>query len=147
MSEFERKRIEPPETELTRPFWEASREGKLVLQWCRPCDAVVHYPRECCPKCLASDLEWRESSGRGEVYAFSVMHRAANPLMKVPYVVALVDLPEGARLMTNIVGCAPSEVAVGMPVELEWEALSDGRAVPLFRPDASRRSRVEQEES
>jgi uncharacterized OB-fold protein len=128
------RRIEPPETELTRPFWEATREGRFVLQWCKPCGRPVHYPRECCPRCLHSELEWRPASGRGEVYAVSVMHRTGNPLMqdRVPYTVALVDLEEGVRFMTNIVNCPPSQVKVGMPVSLTWEKLSDGRALPLF---------------
>jgi uncharacterized OB-fold protein len=128
------RRIEPPETELTRPFWDATREGRFILQWCKPCGLPVHYPRECCPRCLQCELEWRPASGRGEVYAVSVMHRAGNPLMqdRVPYAVALVDLEEGVRFMTNIVNCPPSSVKVGMPVSLTWEKLSDGRALPLF---------------
>jgi uncharacterized OB-fold protein len=130
------RRAEPPETALTRPFWNATRERRLLLQWCTRCNVPIHYPRECCPRCLHSELEWRPASGRGEVYAVSVMHRAGNPLMqdRVPYAVALVDLEEGVRFMSNIVGCAPSEVRVGMPVSVTWEELSDGRQLPLFAP-------------
>ena len=129
-------RIELPSSPLTEPFWEATKARRLLLQWCRACDAPIHYPREMCPKCLGSDLEWREASGRGEVYACSVMHRSGNPLMadRVPYVVALIELEEGARMLSNVVGTPPEEVEVGMPVKVAWEELSDGRALPLFEP-------------
>jgi uncharacterized OB-fold protein len=128
--------MEPPETSLTRPFWDATREHRFVLQWCKRCEVPIHYPREACPRCLHADLDWRPASGRGEVYAVSVMHRAGNPLMqdRVPYAVALIDLEEGVRFMSNVVGCPPSQVKVGMPVSITWEALSDGRALPLFEP-------------
>jgi hypothetical protein len=130
------RRIEPPETPLTAPFWKATRERQFVLQWCIRCEVPIHYPRELCPSCLQGELEWRPASGRGEVYAVTVMHRPANPLMadRVPYTVALVDLEEGVRFMSNIVGCPASEVRVGMPVSITWEPLSDGRALPLFEP-------------
>lgn len=131
-------RFEPPVSEVARPFWDATRERRLVLQWCRTCEQPVHYPREVCPRCLGTELEYRPASGRGEVYAFSVMHRPGNPLMadRVPYVVALVDLEEGARMMSNVVGCEPDAVRVGQPVRVTWEPLSDGRALPQFEPGA-----------
>lgn len=131
-------RFEPPASDAAAPFWEATREERLVLQWCRSCEAVVHFPREACPRCLGEELEYRPSEGRGVVYAVSVMPKPANPLMagRAPYAVALVDLPEGARLMTNVVLCDPSTVAVGDPVVVAWEPLTDGRNLPLFMPDA-----------
>ena len=133
------RRFEPPESPLTRPFWEATRERRLVLQWCRACERVVHYPREICPTCMGDALEWRPATGRGEVYAFSVMHRAGSPFLadRVPYVVALVSLEEGARFMSNVVGCEPSDVHVGQSVQVTWEELSDGRALPLFEPQVT----------
>jgi uncharacterized OB-fold protein len=129
-------RFEPPSTPATEPYWDATRERRLLLQWCDSCDAPVHYPREVCPVCLREELSWREASGEGEVYAFGVHHRAGNPIMeaRLPYVVALVDLAEGARVMTNIVGCEPAGVRVGMPVQVTWEALTDGRNLPQFEP-------------
>lgn len=130
------ERFEPPESPAAAPFWQGTREQKLLLQWCRPCAAPIFFPREACPACLGVDLDWRESTGEGEVYACSVMHRAGNRQMqdRVPYVVALVDLDEGVRMMSNVVGCAPGAVRVGMRVRVTWEALSDGRALPLFEP-------------
>lgn len=127
-------RFEPPISDQAKPFWDATRERRFVLQYCRPDDKPIHYPREACPRCLGMDLEWRPASGRGSVYAFTVNHvpGSAPPERPLPYVVALVDLDEGVRM--NIVGCAPSDVRVGMPVEVTWEPLSDGRALPLFAP-------------
>jgi uncharacterized OB-fold protein len=122
------KGMTPPTSELTTPFWDATKQKKLLLQWCTSCNQVVHYPREACPKCLGFDLEWREATGKGEVYAVSVQARSPEP-----YAVALVDLPEGARLMTNIVGVDDLySIKVGAPVQVAWEELGDGRNLPLF---------------
>ena len=129
-------RVEPPESPPGRPFWAATRQQQLVLQWCRSCDRPIHFPREVCPSCLDDDLEFRPASGLGTVSACSIMPKPANPLMagREPYVVALVDLDEGARMMTNIVGIEPEAVTVGMAVQVTWEPLSDGRNLPLFEP-------------
>lgn len=129
-------RMEPPVSDVGAPFWEATKRRELVLQWCKACEAPIHYPRVFCPSCLGDDLEYRPAAGRGKVYACSTMNRPAYPGMedRVPYVVALVELEEGARMMTNIVGCEPDTVRVGMPVQVSWEELSDGRALPVFEP-------------
>ena len=147
-------RLEPPTTEVTEPFWAATREHRYLVQWCTACDRPIFYPREVCPACLSDEaLTWRESSGAGTVYAFSVQHRPANPTMaaRVPYVVALVELDAGAgggagsdgatvRVMSNVIGCDPSEVTVGLPVALTWEPLSDGRNLPQFQPEDGARA-------
>ncbi|HYY05798.1 MAG TPA: zinc ribbon domain-containing protein, partial [Candidatus Limnocylindria bacterium] len=80
-------RIEPPVGPTTAPFWDATRERRFLLQWCTACEATVFYPRDVCPRCLGSALEWREADGRGTVYAVSVQHKPANPSMadRVPY--------------------------------------------------------------
>lgn len=126
------KGMTPPTSELTEPYWEATKQKKLLLQWCRSCDQAVHYPREACPRCLGFDLEWRPASGKGEVYAVSVQARAPEP-----YAVALIDLEEGTRVMTNITGVDDLySIKVGMPVRVAWEELSDGRNLPQFEPTA-----------
>ena len=133
-------RFEPPVGADSGPFWEATREGRLLVQWCTACDRAVFYPRAFCPRCAArgSALEWRGASGRATVYAAGVEHRpeAAGAAFSggEPYCVALVDLEEGVRMMTNVVGCPPDEVRSGMAVSVTWEPLSDGRQLPLFRP-------------
>jgi uncharacterized OB-fold protein len=132
----EATRQEPPVSSLTAPFWEATRDGRLLLQWCTTCDQAVFYPRAICPQCLGDELEWRTSAGAGRVYAVTVEHRPQDPRMaaRAPYAVALVELDEGPRLVSNIVGCDPASVTVGMRVNVDWEPLSDGRQLPVFRP-------------
>ena len=129
------RRFEPPASETTEPFWEATKEQRFLIQRCDACDSAIFYPREVCPQCLSSDsLSWRESSGNGTIYAASVQEKPANPMMadRVPYVVALVELDDGIRLMSNVINCEPYDATVGKPVQLTWEALSDGRHLPQF---------------
>lgn len=122
----------------TQPFWDAAREGRLDLQRCEPCGLLVWYPRRRCHRCGSDALGWETLSGRGTVHAFTVVHRApdADLVDRVPYVVALVDLDEGARLMTNVVDCDPGDVRVGMPVSVRFRPLGDTLALPVFGPAA-----------
>ncbi len=128
-------RGEVPESDVAAPFWQATREQRLVLQWCDACARPVHYPREACPRCLGDRLTWRAASGNGTVYSATLVHRAPSAELRarVPYVVALVDLDEGARLVTNVVGADALTVAVGDRVTVDWEPLADGRFLPVFR--------------
>ena len=128
-------RIEPPLDPELATFWDGTRRQELLIPTCRSCGTAFWYPRTTCPHCLSEDLDWKPSSGEGEVHAVSVMYRPANPLMadRVPYAVVLVDL-DGIRLMSNIVGTDAADVAVGMRVRLTWEALTDGRHLWLFEP-------------
>jgi uncharacterized OB-fold protein len=121
----------------SEPFWAATRDRRLVLQWCANCDATVQFPRSFCPRCQQSSLEWREASGSGTVYAVTVEHRPEAMGEEKPYAVALVDLDEGARFMTNVVGCEPDAVAIGMAVRVTWEELEDGRNLPQFKPSTA----------
>ncbi len=126
--------LEPPVTEVSEPFWDATKRRVLVLPWCVDCERPIWYPREVCPACLGSAIDWRPASGRGEVYAVSVHYKAGigRDPEDGPYAVALVELVEGVRIMTNVVGCPPEDVAVGVPVELTWLPMSDGRNLPQF---------------
>jgi hypothetical protein len=148
-------RLEPSVGDESGPFWEATREGRLLVQWCTACDRGVFYPRSFCPHCEAAGgagrageaggtLEWREASGRATVHAAVVEHRpeAAGAAFSngEPYCIALIDLEEGVRMMTNIVGCPPGDVHSGMAVTVSWEPLSDGRQLALFRPAGSEAS-------
>jgi uncharacterized OB-fold protein len=134
------RRFEPPVAAEGGPFWEASRSRRLVVQWCTSCERAVFYPRAFCPHCAAAEstLEWRPASGSGTVYAAVVEHRpeAAGAAFAggKPYCVALVDLEEGVRMLTNVVGCPPGDVCSGMEVTVTWEPLGDGRNLPLFEP-------------
>lgn len=130
-------RIEPPVTALNEPFWEATRRQQLVVQRCDQCERWAWYPRERCPGCLADSLSWTSVGGAGTVYSFNVMRKPGNPMQAdlVPYVIALVDLDEGVRLSTNIVGCAPEDVRCDQRVQVDWSVeLTDGRFLPVFRP-------------
>ena len=129
------ERLAPPISAAAGPFWDATRERRLVLQWCTRCERPVHYPRALCPRCLGESFEWRAAAGRATVHAVTVEHRPQQPGLAsmAPFAIALVDLPEGVRLLTNVVGGDPGNVAVGDEVSLDWEPLSDGRHLPLFR--------------
>lgn len=136
-------RFEPPVGAESGPYWDATRQGRLLVQWCTVCDRAVFYPRAFCPHCAAtaSALEWRPASGRGTVYAAVVEHRpevsGAAFSGGQPYCIALVDLDEGVRVLTNVVGCPPDAVHSGMAVTVTWEPLSDGRQLALFEPAGS----------
>lgn len=131
--------IVPPTDAVTTRFWAAASEGRLELQRCLACGLVVSYPRVRCPRCHADDLAWEAMAGTGTVYSYTVVHRPPEPALadQVPYVVALVDLDEGARLMSNIVGCAPDRVRIGMAVRVRFERVADRIALPLFEPVGS----------
>lgn len=124
-----------PDADSAR-YWAATLEGRLELQRCVACGDLVFYPRARCPACHGDRLTWTVLAGTGSVYAFTVVHRPADPSLAdaVPYVVALVTLTEGARLMTNIVDCDPTDVHVGMPVAVQFRHVSDAAALPVFSP-------------
>lgn len=130
------KLFEPPQSAHGTPFWEASREERLVIPHDATTGQPFWYPREVAPGTLGGDVEWREASGEGTVYAVSVQHKTGpgRDPDDGPYAVVLVDLPEGVRIMSNVVGCPPDEVAVGMAVRVRWHELSDGRKLPMVEP-------------
>ena len=127
----------PVPTPETRPFWEAARRHELSLQRCRACGRHVFYPRGACPHCFSADLEWRRVSGRGTLHTFTVVQRGQRGFpLGPPYVIAIVELDEGARLMTNLVDVEPDpeKIRIGMPVEVVFEDVSPEIALPRFRP-------------
>ncbi len=128
--------LEPRAGEEGAPFWEATRERRLVLPHSSSTGEPFWFPREFVPGTLETDIEWREASGNATVYAVSVQHKPGpgRDPEAGPYAVALVDLDEGVRMMTNVVGCDPDEVRCGMAVRLVWHPLSDGRNLPMFTP-------------
>jgi hypothetical protein len=119
------------------PFWRAAREGRLLIMHCRACDRPYFYPRRSCPRCWSDETEWRQASGRGTVHTYSVVHQNPAPPFRnwCPYAVVLVDLDEGVRMMANWDRTVDlSELAVGLPVEVAFEAINDELALPRFRP-------------
>lgn len=121
------------------PYYAAARQGRVVVQRCRTCGAHQLYGRRLCTTC-GGDVEWVPASGRGTVYSWTVIRQQyARPFRDmVPYVVALVDLAEGPRVMTNVVGCPPEAVHIGMAVRARGEVVSDDAGILLFEPDAGR---------
>ena len=129
----------PRVTELTQPFWNGAREGKLVLQCCGSCGEFVWCPQPACTTCGGTDLEWRQVSGHGTVYSFTVIREIVGRGSRgfaddIPYVVAWIDLDEGPRLCSNVIGCGVDEVAIGMKVEAVFEEITPEISLPKFRP-------------
>lgn len=118
------------------PFWDGTVEGVLRLQRCRDCGAAQHFPRWSCIRCHSTGLDPFDASGLGTVYSKTVIrqHHMEPYRSWLPYVVALVDLDEGPRMMSNIVGCDPQQVQVGMRVRVLFDPVSPQAAVPLFEP-------------
>lgn len=119
----------------TKPFWDGCAEGKLLLQRCDACQAWRHPPSPICPHCLGDAHVWVASSGRGTVYTFVVVRVPRRGWDKmVPYVLAVVALDEGPRILSNLTNVAPEDVAIGLPVEVTFEELDGTTKLPLFRP-------------
>ena len=119
----------------TRQFWGATAEGRLLLKRCLDCGSLIWYPRAICPECASLRTEWFQASGRGRVYSYTLNHRGQDAYSDAgPYVLAYVELDEGPRMMTNIVGADAAGVAVGMRVEVVFHDTGDGTALPRFRP-------------
>jgi uncharacterized OB-fold protein len=130
----------PSPTPDSEPYWEGCREGELRLRRCSDCARFRFYPRAICPFCGADRYEWVVASGRGVVHAVTVVHRGPTKAFApdCPYAVALIELAEGPRMMSNVIGCAPDEVAIGMPVEVVFDRVTDEIALPKFRPAGDR---------
>ncbi len=128
--------IIPGRTELTAPYWEAARDGRLTVQQCRSCERIWHPPLPACPHCHGADLGWREVSGAGTVYSYTVVRHPTHFAFagQVPYVVAIVALAEGPWLVTGITGCAPGQVRAGMRVRVVFREVADGVTLPYFEP-------------
>lgn len=126
-----------PETNTwTEPFWDATREGKLVIQKCVDCDQKIFYPRLICSSCFSQNIEWIEASGKGTVYTYTVVVNNAPSafLEDMPYVIAVVRLDEGVQMLSNIVECDPASVHCDMPVKVAFKSINDEYTLPVFKP-------------
>jgi uncharacterized protein len=127
------QRPAPEPTGFSRPFWDATRERRLILQYCPVARKFQHYPRPVSIYTGRKTIEWREVAGTGAVYAFTVTHRAPPAFRgREPYIVATIELDEKVRLMSNLVGCEPGDVRVGARVRLTWTPTAGGFSFPLF---------------
>ena len=136
MTERRSKKPLPRPDEESKWFWEACRRHELFAERCRSCGMLRFYPRALCPGCLSSDTIYERLSGRGRVHTFTVTWQNQAPGFReeLPYVMAYVELNEGPRILTNIVGCPPEEIRIGMPVEVEFEDATPEIGLPRFRP-------------
>ena len=114
-------------------YWEAAKRGVLSLPWCTNCARAVYYPRTFCPHCHSETNQWKVLSGRGTVYSFGVERRSvAGCDLEPPFVVAIIDLEEGARMVSNVLE-PPESLEIGAAVQAVFVAMADGRVVPRFR--------------
>ncbi len=130
----------PQITPEARPYWEGARDGKLMLPKCRACGKAFLYPRVACPFCASRDVAWVQATGRGRLFSFEIAHQILNKAFKVktPVVLAMVELEEGPRLLTNLVDVEPDPATLrcDMPVEVCFEKLTEEISLPMFRPAA-----------
>lgn len=126
----------PVVTEENRPFWDGCQQGKLVLQYCEQCQHYQFYPRMYCMQCDAKTLSWREVSGRGTIYSYTIIHQNKAPqfVNDTPYNVAIVQLEEGPRMLSNIVEIDAGNLRVDLPVTVVFDAVSDSISLPRFKP-------------
>jgi len=127
----------PPIRSFSKPFWDATREKRLLLQYDSEVGAYQFYPR---PTSIYTGrrrhLEWREVSGKGRIFSFTIVRRAREPFRGAePFLLALVTLDEGVNVMSNILHCSEAEIATGMPIRPHWTPLPDGRHLLMFEPD------------
>jgi hypothetical protein len=124
----------PRPTPLSQPHWDGCRQGVLRVQRCTDCGEHVFIPAPLCPSCQGQKLEWVDTTGRGTVYSYTVVHRPQRPEFRVPYVVAIIEMEEGWHMLTNLVEIAPENVTIGMAVEVAFEKMSEQITLPYFRP-------------
>jgi hypothetical protein len=131
-----RQKPAPVVTPETKQYWDAAQEGELQIQRCSSCGKHYFYPRPFCPHCWSEHVDWEQASGRATLYTWSVVYSNDLPPFpdKVPYAAAIVDLDEGPRMMTRVVGCEFDELRVGMPLEVTFEQETDEVTLPVFRP-------------
>lgn len=129
-------KFRPEITPLHEPFWDALREHRVELQRCDDCGAFRFIPSELCSACASPGATWTPIEGTGEVYTYTVVHRAPTPAYQAdtPYVIAHVTLDEGPRMISTVVDCAPDDVRIGMRVEVAFDDVADDLTLYRFRP-------------
>jgi uncharacterized OB-fold protein len=125
---------QPPKDGDSRPYWEGIAQGELRIQHCNSCQRYVFYPRSLCPFCHADTLSWVPATGRGTIYSYTVAHQAFGSFATdVPFIVALVELEEGVRMMTRILDAPREQVRIGVPVHVSFESRGEHLTLPYFR--------------
>jgi uncharacterized OB-fold protein len=127
-----------PVTPEAKPYWDGLKDNKLMLPKCDDCGKAHFYPRVICPHCHSRHISWIQASGKGKLYSFEIAYRSLNRAFKVelPVVLAMVELEEGPRIMSNLINIEPDPAVVkcDMPVEVVFEKLTDDCTISLFQP-------------
>ncbi|MEE9568902.1 MAG: Zn-ribbon domain-containing OB-fold protein [Candidatus Binatia bacterium] len=136
MPEIEYKKPLPIPSQLSEHFWSACKRHELKVQRCQSCRSYRFPPAVLCPECLSTETEWVKISGRGKVFSFVVYRRLYHPAFEadLPYTVAVIELEEGARILSNVVGVPPEEVTCDMPVEVAFEDVTSEITLQKFKP-------------
>jgi uncharacterized protein len=130
MAAFAPRKLAPPVvTAESKAFFDAAHHGRFMIPVCTACNRAHWYPRAICPYCAGDKVEWREASGKGTIYTFSIMRR-----VKEPYIIAHVTLAEGPTMLTNLVDCEADQVRIGQPVTVVFQETENGPPVPMFKP-------------
>ncbi|GAA0992223.1 OB-fold domain-containing protein [Acrocarpospora macrocephala] len=129
--------LRPAVNRDTEFFWEGARSGELRIQKCGDCGELRHPPGPVCPSCRSVKRTYAVAAGTGVVYSYVVHHNPPVPGRETPFVVAVVELPEGVRIVGNVVDCAPAEVEIGMPVRVTFREMDDELTLPLWTPGES----------
>ncbi|MCF8142864.1 MAG: Zn-ribbon domain-containing OB-fold protein [Deltaproteobacteria bacterium] len=126
----------PKPTPWSMPFWQGCKEKKLLVQRCRECEKYIFYPKLFCPFCLSQELSWVEARGKGKIYSFTVVYSYQPTEFSddVPYIIGVIELDEGVRMMSNVVECDPEKVRCDMDVEVVFDQVTDDFTFPRFRP-------------
>lgn len=130
-------RLDPMPTPDNQFFWDAAEQEILMGQRCAGCKIYLHPPRPMCPKCHSLEQEYVPLSGKGTVYSWVMPQHPKVPVFDYPLVTALIDLDEGIRFLSNIVGCEPADVSVGMRVTVAFEVTAGGKKIPVFTPEGA----------
>jgi len=127
----------PVPTSLSLPFWEGTRSGELLIPRCGGCGARFFVPEPACPGCLSRAWSYQPTSGRGTVYAVTVVHRVPGPGFEVPFALAVIDLDDGGTLLSHVVDCDPAQVSIGLRVRVDFREYTGEITLPYFVTDVS----------
>lgn len=130
------KPLPRPQDPIEQEFWERCQDGHLYFQRCGNCGLFRHLPRYMCAKCGSPEYSWERSSGKGTLYSWTVTHQALHPAYaaEIPFVAAVVELEEGVRMATRLIDWNRENLALDLPVEVEFETVGDDFRLPVFRP-------------
>lgn len=131
----EHKKTLPLITPTSKVFYDGCNEGKLLYQKCRDCNEVIFFPQSICPGCLSHNVEWKESQGKGKLYSFTITHSNAPPefAKDTPYVLAIVEMNEGYKMMTNIIETDFDRLKCDVDVEVVFDKVTEEITLPKFR--------------